>query len=186
MSAAPLDQLVRETLAAEPDPPRSVPHRRLLRHSLLNVPAVAVVVVGAATLGLVGRFTLTGELAPGQESPVDAFSVLLAALGVGLIGLPLLTYLRLARTLRRGVRVVARVTELEVPDTPAEAVDDRAAARRRVRGQRLIEHPEGLVEEPFAFDSDWAGDLVTGSEMEVLADPRRPRVLLELGSRPDW
>jgi hypothetical protein len=183
VDATQLDQVVRETLAADPDPPRSVPHPVLLRHSLLNAPAVAVIVVGVVTLGIVGRFTLTGELAPGQESPVDAFSVLLAALGLGLIGLPLLTYVRLARSLRRGVRVVARVTELEVADTPAEV--ERASARRRVRGQRLIEHPQGLVEEPFAFDVDWAGDLTVGSEMEVLADPQRPRALLELGSRPE-
>lgn len=186
MDAAQLDNLVRETISAEPHPPRPVPRWALLEHSLLNAPALAVIAVGAVTLWVVSRFTFTGQLAPGQGSQLTVFSVLLGALGLGLIGLPLLTYLRLVRTLRHGVRVVARVTELEPPDMPDTVAElDAGAPRppRRVRGYRLVEHPAGLFEEPFELEADWAGQLDVGSEVDVIAHPQRPRVLVALGLR---
>lgn len=186
MDAAQLDNLVREAINATPDPPRPVPRWALLEHSLLNAPALAVIAVGAVTLWGVSRFAVTGQLAPGQESQLTVFSVVVGGLGIGLIGLPLLTYLRLARILRRGVRAVARVTELEPPDAPdtvAELDAEAARTRRRVRGHRLVEHSGGLFEEPFELEADWSGQLDIGSEIDVLVHPQRPQVLLELGLR---
>lgn len=183
MDAVQLDNLVRETISAEPDPPRPVPRWALLEHSLLNAPALVVIAVGVVTLWVVSRFTFTGQLAPGQGSQLTAFSVLLGGLGLGLIGLPLLTYLRLARTLRHGLRAVARVTELDLPDTPAELDAEARRSSRRVRGHRLVEHPAGLFEEPFELEAEWADQLAIGTEIDVIVHPQRPRVLVALGLR---
>lgn len=188
MDAAQLDRLVRESISAEPDPPRPVPRWVLLEHSLLNGPALAVIAVGAGTLWAVSSLSGAAELVGGPGSQPTAFTVVLTALGVGLIGLPLVTYARLAHVLRHGVRTVARVTELDAPDTPAkaqagpaDAEQGRAGTRRRVTGHRLVEHPVSLFEEPFSSDAEWAEALMPGSEIDVVVHPRRPRVLLELG-----
>lgn len=188
MDAAQLDRLVREAITAVPDPPRPVPRWVLLEHSVLNGPALAVIAVGAITLWAVSQLA-GGDLVGDQDTQLTVFTVVLTALGVGLIGLPLLTYARLAHVLRHGVRTVARVTELDMPDTPPAGDDaDTAAPRRhgrtpsrRVTGHRLVEHPAGLYEEPFATDADWADALMPGSEIDVVVHPRRPRVLLDLG-----
>lgn len=182
MDAAQLDRLVREAISAEPDPPRPVPRWVLLEHSLLNGPALAVIGVGAVTLWAVLRFSGAGGLAAELGAQGTVFPVVLGTLGVGLIGLPLLTYARLARVLRHGVRTVARVTELDMPDAPSDAAAHRhAAGGGRVTGHRLVEHPAGLFEEAFATDAEWGDALVPGSEIDVVVHPRRPRVLLELG-----
>lgn len=181
MDAAQLDRLVRQAISAEPDPPRPVPRWVLLEHSLLNGPALAVIVVGAVTLWAVAALTGGDQIPAGQQSQLTVFAVVLGCLGVGLVCLPLLTYARLARVLRHGVRTVARVTELDMPDTAPAPDGQRTAGDRRVTGHRLVEHPAGLFEEPFSTDAQWGDALVPGSEIDVIVHPRRPRVMLELG-----
>lgn len=178
MDAAQLDRLVRETVAARPDPPRPVPHWALLEHSLLNGPALVVLAVGALTLLGLSQFVGNGELAPGQDSDLTTFALVVGGLGVGLIGLPLLTFGRLVAMLRRGRPATARVLEVAPADTVAASPH-----RRGVVGQRLVECATGLFEEPFHVDQPWAGELTEGTELTVIVHPRRRRVLYELAPR---
>lgn len=177
MHAEELERFVLDVVDAQPDPPRDFDRGPLLVHTTLNLPSALLIGIGVATLTIVSRFTFTGELAPGQSSPVSAFSVVMGSLGVLLALLPLLAFARFVFVLRHGVLTTARVVESE-PARRYGAAPDAAAGS--VIGTRIVEHPRGAFEERFRSDADYAPALLPGVDLAVLVHPRKPQVLREL------
>lgn len=174
MDADALDRFVREVVDRQPETPRDFAQRPLLVHCTCNLPSAVLIGLGVVTLGVVVRFAVTGELAPGQEHTITGFHATMGSFGLGLVALPLLTYTRIAFVLRRGVRTTARVTDVTSgPGGPAAA----QRAPHRV-GTWIVDHPLGPYEAPFRRVE---GDRrVVDDEVAVLVHPRRPVVLREL------
>jgi hypothetical protein len=177
MEADELDRYVLDVVEQQPDPPRTFDRGPLLAHCVLTVPAAVLVAAGATTLSIVARFTFTGDLAPGQGSSVSMFSLVMGALGVGLVALPLVTYLRFTAVLRHGVLTTARVVASEPAGRHGAPSDAPAGG---VVGTRIVEHPLGPYEERFRSDAAYAPALLPGVDLAVLVHPRRRVVLRDL------
>jgi hypothetical protein len=177
VDAEQLDRFVLDVVDEQPSTPREFDRGPLLVHCTLNLPSALLTGVGVATLTIVSRFSFTGELAPGQTSPISAFHVVMGSVGLLMVLLPLLTYARFAGLLRHGVLTTARIVESQparrygaAPDTPLTSVV----------GTRIVEHPLGAFEERFRSDADYAPALMPGVDLAVLVHPRKPRVLRDL------
>jgi hypothetical protein len=177
VDAEQLDRFILDTVEQQPDAPRHVDRGALLRHCTLNGPSAIMIGAGVATLLIVAQFSFTGRLAPGQDSPLTAFHLVMGGLGLGLALLPFLTFARFASVLRNGVLTTARIVEVEDADGPAAP---RTAPGTRVVGTRIVDHHLGPFEERFSSDADYAAVLLPGIEVGVLVHPHRPQVLRDL------
>jgi hypothetical protein len=65
------------------------------------------------------------------------------------------------------------------PRLRPETVD--AQEHGMARGTWRVHHPTGESKATFESDAPWASQLQKGAKVRVLVDPRRPRVLLDLG-----
>ncbi len=177
MDAVQLDRFVLETVEGQPEPPRDVDRGALLIHCTLNLPSAVMLGAGVAILLTVAQFSFTGRLAPGQDSPISAFHVVMGGLGVGLMALPFLTFARFAAVLRTGVLTTARIVDVQDasdPDAPS------SAPGARVVGTRIVDHHLGPFEERFSSAAPWTEVLMPGVEVGVLVHPRKPQVLRDL------
>lgn len=112
------------------------------------------------------------------------FALAIGACGLFMIVVPTLPARRAARAIRTGIRVTTQVIEMSyLPPGPGATVD--AIANGFATGRRRVLHPRGVFEAKFETDATWAGQLRPGSRIEVLADPLRQRVLVDLGPVAD-
>jgi hypothetical protein len=83
--------------------------------------------------------------------------------------------------LRRGVLANGQVVSSmwTGPGLRPSTID--AQVHGAARGTWMVRHPKGPFEATFESDAPWAGQLVKGTEVQVLVDPVQPRVLLDLG-----
>jgi hypothetical protein len=178
VNADELDRFILDAVEGEPQPPRRGFDRgALLVHCTLNLPSAVMLGAGVVVLLIVGQFSFTGRLAPGQDSPISMFHVVMGGLGVGLALLPFLTYARFASVLRNGVLTTARIVDVEPADTPGAP---RSAPGARVVGTRIVDHHLGPFEERFSSDAEWVEVLMPGIEVGVLVHPSKPQVLRDL------
>jgi hypothetical protein len=183
VDASELDRFILDTVEADPQPPREIDRGALLVHCTLNLPSAVMLGTGVVVLLIVAEFSFTGRLAPGQDSPISMFHLVMGGLGLGLAVLPFLTYLRFATVLRTGVLTTARIVEVEpaeAPGAPPAAAAGAAAAAARVVGTRIVDHHLGPFEERFSSDAAWSEVLVPGIDVGVLVHPYKPQVLRDL------
>ena len=172
-----VDGYVRTILRRVPTPPRSVTYRAVLGAVLRSTFGLAVGIC-VPLLVIAGSGALWA--ADGQVSYVFAGWMLIIAC---LIVLILVTYSsRIRGALARGLEVEATVIHLDKAEGPGRRTMD-AMANGFVAGLRRVRHPLGEFEERFQYDGRGASSLRVGSQMLVLIDPDRRRVLLTVGIR---
>jgi hypothetical protein len=174
-----VQEYAREVVSAEPNPPRRVSLWTLVRRSYAN--STSLLIVG---FGLVLGLPLLAImlLAPverdgwwiGMLAFVIPFTTLMAAV-------PLIYAWRMWRALMGGS--VARAEVIRVafsgPSLRPETID--AQRHGMARGTWRVQRAGGPFEASFECNAGWASQLQGGTEVRVIIDATRPRVLLDLG-----
>lgn len=172
-----MSTVARDVVSAQPDPPRRVGLRHLLRTAYGTSAARWVVGVG----GVLGGFVVVvGIIATGELIWRVVLILISGTLLLASVGAPAMLALRARRALSRGVRTSATVTEVSW-SAPGDRSTIDSLTHGMARGRRRVEHPSGPFTNAFETDASWARDLRPGSVMLLLVDPAEPRVLFDLG-----
>lgn len=180
MTGRPLRGLrayVRRVVAAQPEPPREVHTGELVR-AVLSETGVRLFLFFA----LVWAGVLSYVIVQGVWSPAAIVLVVLAFVGAAFLGLvPVVGIARIRRVLSVGVRTEAVVLSAKYTRPGQTSATLEALEHGLAKGVRSVSHPSGDFTEPFRFDHVDANQVSAGTVMEVLVDPVRPRVLLDVG-----
>lgn len=169
--------IVRQAVAAKPDPPRIAPTRALLFANYRSTAGKSLVGMGII---MVAVGVLFAVIAATDEPLFVWFALAMGALGLFMIVVPTLPARRAARAIRTGVRIEGEIVDIAYrPPGPGATID--AFTNGFATGRRRVLHPRGVFEETFETDAAWAGQLRPGSRIELLADPLDQRVLVDLG-----
>jgi hypothetical protein len=171
------DTIVRKAVAAKPDPPRIAPTRALLSAKYRSTTGKSLVGMGIFVVAAGVPFAVNAVT---DDPGFVWFALAMGALGLLMIVAPTLAARRAARAIRTGIRVTTEVVEMSyLLPGPGATID--AMANGFATGRRRVLHPRGVFEAKFETDATWAGQLHPGSRIDVLADPLRQRVLVDLG-----
>jgi hypothetical protein len=177
MGPAAVDDIVRATVRASPDPPRPVALGKLLRASYGST--VGKSMVG---LALIGGVPITAIGLVSSRDSIGGFGIALFGIvfTIALLAVPAFPARRAARALRRDVRAVAEVVGVEVsPPGSRNTID--SIKHGFASGTWLVMHPMGSFETTFETDAAWVPELRVGSKVLLLVDPDRQRVDVQLG-----
>jgi hypothetical protein len=158
----------RRHVRRQPRPPRSASWRELAWNVSRAPDDLAMIGLGVVLIGLVVYGALT------QESPSGTYVVLGAVtfvFALACVLAPAAFAYRVWRAVRDGVVVTATVIHA------ASAEDD-------VEGRLLVPHAKGSFTFEFAEVAEVATGIGRGSSVDVLVDPRQPRVLFLIGATP--
>jgi hypothetical protein len=177
-----IEEYARDTVADQPDPPRQVGLWSLVSRSYASRTGRIVTAVGLV-LGI--PVTVAGFVAIGS---LLEKTFLVAVAGVMILfvaGSPGIRGWRMWRALRFGEVAGGEIIRAawQGPRLRPETVD--AQEHGMAHGTWRVHHPTGDFEATFESDAPWASQLRKGAKVRVLVDPRRPRVLLDLGPAAD-
>lgn len=178
MPSTTFDRYVDELVRSQPEPPRDPSWRELLLNSYSDRVALMLVAFGVA-IALAGALTAMVAIGPLWQR-----AILFVVGGIGLVlfaGAPALRAFRYLRALRSGIRVLAEVITVTWTAPGIRPPTIEAGSNGMARGVRRVQHPAGDFEEPFEIDKPWALGLMPGDELLLLADPKRRRVLVDVG-----
>jgi hypothetical protein len=161
------------TKLAETDPPRPVKRSRVYATFYMSSDGIGMTFFATFALALAVILPTYGGGSIVSWLPITIF--LLLAFGM-LAGLPLFHCWRAYRGLRVGLRRPAEVTEIEPFSYWAGA-----GSKHGLRGSRVVDHPLAAFTDRFEYRCRWARQVSVGTRMDVLVDPQRSRVLLDLG-----
>jgi hypothetical protein len=166
--------LVRDTIAREPSPPRSVGLKDVLA-AVFRTAVVGFSLIFAVVL-LVSGLGFASVAKSGLVWIIAGFFLLA---GCAVLAVPFVYAGRITRALRSGLVAEARMTRLTRRERPGrrslEAMQSGFAS-----GVRVVRHPLGDFEERFEFDGAGAATAREGNRMTVLVDPDRRKVLLNV------
>jgi hypothetical protein len=164
-------------VAAQPDPPREVHTSQLARAVFSETAFRILLFVGVAWLGILCYAIIQGISSLGDVALVVLSFVGAAFMGTLLGGI----VIRTRRVLRVGVRARAVVLSAKYTRPGQTSATLEAIEHGLATGVRSVTHPGGDFTEPFRFDHVDANQVSAGTVMEVLVDPVKPRVLLDVG-----
>jgi hypothetical protein len=192
----PLGLFAAQVLVAQPTPPRRVA-LAVVRRRVFTLSASLTFLVLGGLCGLGGGYLVIRDDPPaaGDDSLV---TVLLILLALGAAALPAVLAWRVRWALRHGGLTDAEVLSTAFSADPREFQGQRARRTTgwldptyldalengRTVGRWRVTGPHGSFEDLFMVDRAWGPQLGRGRHLLVLVDPRRPRVLLEVGPVP--
>jgi uncharacterized protein YjeT (DUF2065 family) len=162
-------QFARRHVRLQPQPPRSPRWPELARKVYRSPDELAMVGVGVFLVGVVVWGAIT------WDDPAWAYVALGAVIvvfGLACILAPAVFAYRVSRAIRDGL-VVAATTIRAAPEDGY------------LEGRLLVPHPgRPPFTAEFSEDLEVAGGIEAGSSVDVLVDPRRPRLLFVIGTTP--
>lgn len=95
--------------------------------------------------------------------------------------LPAIGAVRFRRLIIQGIRAPGEILTVRwhAAGIRPETID--AADNGMARGTRRVFHPSGVFDETFESDAPWASTLGVGTAIDLLIDPSRLKVWLDLG-----
>ena len=151
----------------------------LVRRSYANGTALMIVGVGVVLCVPLLVFTLVAPMEwNGWRIGLLAF---IAPFTLLMLGVPTIYALRMWRALKNGS--VARAEVIRVAFSGPSLRPDTIDAQRHgmARGTWRVDGLGGPFDASFECDASWASQLQRGTEVQVIIDATRPRVLLDLG-----
>ena len=172
------DWFMRPQIQGQPQPPRQMPLAEVVKRVSREESSLLLMGVGG---GLAVVAFVIVSLAPGNSILRLSMQAFFAAFAMWTVARPLLVAMRIQRAFSTGYRTSARVLEASVTE-PRNAGATVDSLRYGVaHGRWEVHHPSlSMFVDTFQTDAPWAMEIKPGSVIEVLVDPQRPRVLLEL------
>jgi hypothetical protein len=177
-----LDETAAEVVRAQPNPPRRISLWPLVVRSYRSRAGLSLAGVGLL-LGIPA--TAAGILSVGPEWMRVVLILFCASFTLFMVTVPAIGAVRVHRSLRHGIRVSGVILDAlwRPPGLRPATVD--ATTNGMTTGIRRVMHPLADFEERFECDSPWAELLRPGTNVSLLANPARPKVLFDLGPVDD-
>jgi uncharacterized protein YjeT (DUF2065 family) len=161
-------QFARWHVRRQPQPPRSASWPELARKVYRSPDELAMVGVGIFLLGVVVWGALTWD---DPSWTYAAIGLVVLVFGLACILAPAVFAYRVSRAIRDGIVVAATTIRAAHEDGYLE-------------GRLLVPHPRKPFTAEISEDLEIAGGIEPGSSVDVLVDPRQPRLLFVIGTTP--
>lgn len=179
MYIAGVQEYAQQVVDSQPNPPRDVDVWPLVTRSYGSTTGKVVAGVGL----LLGTPVIALAVFFGGPWTVARITLLVLSslITAAAAGSPGLYGWRMWRALKSGrvARAVVVRVAFSGPRLRSETVD--AQRHGMARGTWRVDGPDGPFEASFECDASWAAQLRRGTEVRVVVDPARTRVLLDLG-----
>jgi hypothetical protein len=174
-----VQEYARETVFAQPNPPRRVSLWTLVARSYASTTGKVVAGVGLA----LGSPVIAIAVFFGGPWTIARITLLVLStlVTVAASGSPGLYGWRMWGALKNGT--VARAEVIRVTFSGPSLRPDTIDAQRHgmARGTWRVDGLDGRFDASFECDASWASQLQRGTEVQLIIDATRPRVLLDLG-----